>query len=943
MPSIRPSLRRAAGAIALLLALHAGAQTPAAPAAAPAPAETPLKEVSVTAASFARGVPVPAWADLLPVPALPGGPRRALTLRLDDTHLMLAERPVTLVNIAQQANDAGTLGQIGQASIQFIPQYQRLVLHKVAIQRGEQVVDHTSTAPVRFLQREAGLEQGIYSGVITASLLLPDVRVGDTLMLQYSIEGANPIFGGRYSQGVPWQRTVPVQLRRVTLNAPDARAIQWKWIGDGTASSIAPETTTRDGLQRWRFEERDLAAVELEPMLPRGTAPLRWLQFTEFADWAEVARWADGLFAADAVLPPELTPLLQRLQRLPTRGDQASQALQWVQSEIRYYSVSLGESSHRPHTPAEVLRNRYGDCKDKSFLLMRILQSLGIPARAVLASLGAPQGPGKVLASPLAFDHVVVQARIDGRDYVLDPTRLGQRGALDRMGQGLEDASVLVIDPRETTALTTVRSPNRSEIFRSELNERFRLDAFGEDGTLEMQQQFNGIAAESLRLGLARVDAQRLQRVLLTSLERRYPGIGVVGTPELRDEPEQNRITIVARFKVPKLATAADGNWVMRFAPTNMQGTIAVPPSPIRQFPLALPGFPLTVLYSAEMQWPASVGAVVEPSTLRVSNAGFNAEVTRSFRGNIAKAALRFESTTPVVPAKDVPALLNDARAMERALGGAMVVARNQVKDGGFLGIGRKTLQDNLRTRAQASVERSGKAIASGQLGGEDLAQALCLRADAHAELGNPAEAFKDAQEAVRLAPAAGSAWFCQGNANWARGEFGAAAADYGKALALGHSAADAYYRRGHARFLEARFDAAAQDFAKAATHRADATGQAYAQLWQALALHRLGQPLPAALAAAAEPAGAWPRPAIALIAGQIAPEQLLELIARKEGDDRELALAEGWFYIGEYQLGTNQPEPARESFGKARAQGITRSPEHAAAGFELQRLGARP
>ena len=45
--------------------------------------------------------------------------------------------------------------------------------------------------------------------------------------------------------------------------------------------------------------------------------------------------------------------------------------------EIRYYSVSLGESSHRPHTPAEVLRNRYGDCKDKSLLLVTIL-ALGV-------------------------------------------------------------------------------------------------------------------------------------------------------------------------------------------------------------------------------------------------------------------------------------------------------------------------------------------------------------------------------------------------------------------------------------------------------------------------------------------------------------------------------------------------------------------------------------
>jgi lipoprotein NlpI len=272
-----------------------------------------------------------------------------------------------------------------------------------------------------------------------------------------------------------------------------------------------------------------------------------------------------------------------------------------------------------------------------------------------------------------------------------------------------------------------------------------------------------------------------------------------------------------------------------------------------------------------------------------------------------------------------------------------MVVARNQVRDGGFLGIGRKTLQDNLRTRAPASVERSSKAIAGGQLGGEDLAQALCLRADAQAELGNPPEAFKDAQEAVRQAPAAGAAWFCQGNANWARGEFTAAATDYGKALALGHSAADAYYRRGHARFFEGRFDAAAQDFAKAAADRADANDKAYAQLWQALALQRQGQALPVALASAGDPQGAWPRPAIAMVGGQLAPEQLLELIARKDGDDRELALAEGWFYIGEYRLGTNQPDQARDAFGKARAQGITRAPEHVAAGFELQRLGTRP
>ncbi len=127
---------------------------------------------------------------------------------------------------------------------------------------------------------------------------------------------------------------------------------------------------------------------------------------------------------------------------------------------------------------------------------------------------------------------------------------------------------------------------------------------------------------------------------------------------------------------------------------------------------------------------------------------------------------------------------------------------------------------------------------------------------------------------------------------------------------------------------------------------RPDAGNRVYAQLWQAWTLQRLNRPLPPELlaAAGADPNGAWPRPALAMLAGQLTPEQVIEQIGRKTGDDQELALAEGWFYIGEYQLNAKQPDKAREAFEKARAKGITRYIEHAAAGFELQRLGgAKP
>ena len=943
--------------LALSTSVHAQAQTQAVVQAVAPPAtapETPLQEITLASSAFVRGAPLPAWADLLPLPP-EATVRRALAVRLDDTHLRIADTPVQLHNIARQVNDAAALGALGQISIYFTPAYQRLLLHKVLILRGTGFIDHTATVQVRFLQRETRLEQGVYSGVITATMLLPDVRVGDTLHLQYSVEGANPIFGKRYANVMAWEQQAPVQVRRVTVSHPESRPLHWAWMGTDTPAppglERAAETLSADGMRRLRFEQRDVPGVELEPLAPRGFVPAHLLQFSEFQDWADVSRWADALFPSDEPLPNELVPVIQRLLRLPSRAEQASQALQWVQSEIRYYSVSLGESSHRPHAPAEVLRNRYGDCKDKSFLLMRMLQSLGMQARPVLASLGAPQRPGRMLASPLAFDHAVVQLRLDGRDYYLDPTRLGQRGPPDRMGQGLEEASVLVVDGRDTTTLSVVRSPNRRELFRSELSEKFRVANFADDAELETTQQWFGLEAEFMRQTVARFDAARLQRAALSGIERRYPGITLVGAPEVSDAADQNRITVRSRYKVPKLVADVNGSWAMRFAAANLQGAMTVPPSPARTQPLAVPSFPRSIVYSAEVQWPDSVSGVNDPVTQRVVNAHFNIEVTRSFRGTVSRTALQFEALSPEVPARDVPQLLTDMQQLNRLVGGAMGVAKTQVKDGGFLGLGRKTMQDTLQARSQSVVDRTGKAIAGSALAGDDLAEALCSRAEALSELGRLPESVQDAQAAVRAAPALARAWQCRGNIDWANGEFAQAEADFSKALTLGQSPYDAYVRRGQARFYAGRLEQALEDFAKAAADRTEPGDKPYALLWQAWTLQRLGRPLPAELATVAAKGAAdasgvaavWPLPALALFTGQQTPEQVLLQLDARQGDDRELALAEAWFYIGQYHLVRGDAGKARDAFEKARAKGVTIYIEHVAAGIELQRLSGKP
>src|SRR5437870_347882 len=80
---------------------------------------------------------------------------------------------------------------------------------------------------------EAALENGVYSGTVTASILVDDLRVGDTIEYQYSVVGDNPVFGGKFFNGASWDQASPVERRRVLLTHPADRAIGWKLVGEG--------------------------------------------------------------------------------------------------------------------------------------------------------------------------------------------------------------------------------------------------------------------------------------------------------------------------------------------------------------------------------------------------------------------------------------------------------------------------------------------------------------------------------------------------------------------------------------------------------------------------------------------------------------------------------------------------------------------------------------
>jgi transglutaminase-like putative cysteine protease len=561
----------------------------------------PAKQAADPVRNFVRGAPLPKWA--MPVGDIPATTRDdPVVIRLIDTQAWVGASPAVLYNRAIQVNERGALATIGQFGIAYFPSYQKLLLHRVAILRDGKVLDRTANANLRPLQRETSLENSTYEGATSMQLLLDDVRVGDTLWMTYTVEGDNPVFGKRWSGDFHWDAPYPIELRRVTLLHPRNRPLYWEQKGDVGRDKLVPTIEQAGDSERLRFEGRGIEPVEPEALIPPEVIPLRMLQFSEYRDWSEVAAWADSLFPRQPAAPA----LKQLAQKIAGQGDaiaRASAALHWVQDEIRYFSVSIGENSHRPQTPDTVLKRRYGDCKDKSYLLVSLLAELGIEAQPVLLSAHAPRLPGRVLPSPSWFDHVIVRVRIDGRDYYVDPTRNGQKSAIDRMAPAFPGAVVLPVSTR-TTALVTLPEWDEREP-RLERIEDMRVERFDGDAVMEMRDVFRAEYADYARQRFAGMTSGELKRETLGYYEKRYPGIKLAEPPKVDDDTVANRVELRAVFTVPKPVEQKEGKYSITYDSAVMAGAIDLPANLQREFPLAMPRGKIHSRYRLNLTWPA--------------------------------------------------------------------------------------------------------------------------------------------------------------------------------------------------------------------------------------------------------------------------------------------------------------------------------------------------
>ena len=141
-----------------------------------------------------------------------------------------------------------------------------------------------------------------------------------------------------------------------------------------------------------------------------------------FKDVNGLYSWSKEMASVDCEIP-DLKKLLQEINKdSKTEEDHISNTYRWIQEHIRYVAFEAGLSGHRPDTPKEVLRKRYGDCKGMALLLKTLLKAQGFDAR--LTDIGTDEIPYKMSDVPTlaSANHVICTLFYKGKTHYIDAT-----------------------------------------------------------------------------------------------------------------------------------------------------------------------------------------------------------------------------------------------------------------------------------------------------------------------------------------------------------------------------------------------------------------------------------------------------------------------------------------------------------------------------------------
>ncbi|MFL9865722.1 DUF3857 domain-containing protein [Paraburkholderia fungorum] len=239
---------------------------------------------------------------------------------------------------------------------------------------------------------------------LVKTIVFPGVEPGATVTMRTRETQVTPLFPGQFSANDSFPSDKVIKSASVTIKAPSSMKL-YADVVDMPGGLVAADV---NGEQTWHWSIKDAPAHPGEILAPSIDDRSPRLAVTTFPSYEALGQAYLARAQAQATITPDIQALANEITMGVTdRRDQADAIYQWVSRNVRYVAVFLGFGGVVPHTAQDVLKARYGDCKDHTTLLQALLAAKGIKSNTVLVNADTRYWLPSA-ASPLAvFNHVI--------------------------------------------------------------------------------------------------------------------------------------------------------------------------------------------------------------------------------------------------------------------------------------------------------------------------------------------------------------------------------------------------------------------------------------------------------------------------------------------------------------------------------------------------------
>jgi transglutaminase-like putative cysteine protease len=466
---------------------------------------------------------------------------------LSDTQSRLAnDHYVYYRRIAMQVTNRTGLEQAARLKFTFDPVDEQFSVHSIHVVRDGETIDRLDPEAFIIARQESDMASGVTDGELTVYMEIPDVRVGDIIDYEISWKNQPSLWPGEYSSNFSIQWSVPLGFYRKRVLAPSSRSLTIKT----SDPQFKPVISTHGAYTEYVWTTIDADTKTAQSVVPQTFANWGYVSISTFDEWGSVAASLTPAYNEDLNLPDGFIASEHWFSDDSNISAKITAAIRYAQDNIRYVADETGVGSHVPRKPSNVIRRGWGDCKDKSLLLVAILRSLGVESYVVLTDLDSGFALPQKAPSPFVFDHAIVVYIIDGKRYWIDPTSFQQGGNFPNIAQPIYGYGLPLKQGVEN--LWEIQ-PDGPDVPNKSVQEIFDFAGFHDDGiTLRVESEYAGREADQFRRQLETSSKSKLSKDYLDYYQKQYPGAVAVAEMDVTDDRDANRIIATERYSLAR-------------------------------------------------------------------------------------------------------------------------------------------------------------------------------------------------------------------------------------------------------------------------------------------------------------------------------------------------------------------------------------------------------